>query len=88
MNKTRLMDVLQERKWEYFNKYGKKNPKFWDKEGWRLDGIISALAWCKVFVVDDNKEKEYLRMKKIMVADKTLYPHIHFRKKPDGWKVK
>jgi hypothetical protein len=45
---------LQRLKKEYARKYGNNIPKFWQKEGHRLDGLISALAWVKVFAIEDK----------------------------------
>lgn len=45
---------LKALKKEYYFKYGDAAPKWYQKEAHRLEGIISALAWVKVFAIDDK----------------------------------
>lgn len=76
VNKERLEDVLEEEKRDFYAKYKSKQPKKWDTEGWKAQGRIDALAWCSVFVVneDEKAHKQYLKVREEVRKRASLNP--------------
>ena len=73
----RLQDVLEQEKMIYTKWYGnRENPAWWDKKGWKRRGMIDALAWCLVFVInqDEKTRLKYLKVRDELRKEMGLKP--------------